>query len=206
MKQKPMLFHKLNMQRQGKGREVIGLIGTHHGTGVTYTGLMLAFYLAEELGKRTAFLECNDHHDMRLIQEAYEWSTEEAYSFSYNQVTCYKEVHPNRISDIYGEDFDCLILDLGTDFHRNREELQRCSTKIVVGGRSEWDFMKLIKFLENCKTYNGSDSWLYFIPQADEKTVKRISKELDRKVWSVPAAQDPVLPSKNVNYFFSKIF
>jgi len=206
MKRKPMLFHKIMNGPFGGGREVIGLIGTHHGVGVTHTGLMLAFYLGEELGKKTAFLECNNHHDMMLIQEAYDWNEEGDGSFSFHQITCFKEVTSNRIINIFGEAYDCLILDFGTDFLSNREEFLRCSTKIVVGGSSEWDIQKLSRFTEATKVIHGSASWKYFIPQADDKKVTRISNELQRKVWSVPRTEEPTLPSYTSCRFFSRLF
>jgi hypothetical protein len=205
MRHKPMLFNKIINNSCGKGREVIGLIGTHHGCGVTYTGLMLAFYMGEELGKRTAFLECNDHDDMRLIQDAYDWTEEDSF-FSFHQITCYSRVKPKCISEIFGEGYECLILDFGTDFTESKEEFLRCSTKIVVGGRSEWDIPKLVSFTEDSEVIRGSDSWLYFIPQSNEKTAERISKEIKRKVWMVPYVEEPTLTSRISNRFFGKHF
>jgi hypothetical protein len=201
-----MLFNKIATGHKGRGREVIGLIGTHHGVGVTYTGLMLAFYMGEETGKKTAYLECNQHHDMRLLQSVYEWSHEEEYFFSFHQITCYREVSQKRISEIFGEDYECLILDFGIDFTSNKEEFLRCSTKIVVGGRSEWDLLKLLRFTKASENIRGSDAWLYFIPQANDKIATKISKEVKRKVWPVPEIVEPTLPSHNSNRFFSKIF
>jgi hypothetical protein len=80
---------------------------------------------------------------MMLIQNAYEWSREEAYSFSFRKVTCYRDVTKQQITEILGEDYECFILDLGADFIDSREEFLQCSTKIVkrpVGmGPSEAD-------------------------------------------------------------------
>jgi 1,4-alpha-glucan branching enzyme len=201
-----MLYDKVLEARHGKGREIIGLIGTHHGTGVTHTGLMLAFYMGEEIGRKTAFLECNDHQDMRLIQNAYEWSAEEKASFSFHQITCYKEVDPKRISEIFGENYECIIFDFGTDFAANREEFLRCRIKIVVGGGSEWDIQKLVRFMKATQVVRGSDAWLYFIPRANERNVLKISKEINRRVWTVPVSEEPTIPSHITNRFFDRIF
>jgi len=206
MKRKPMLLKKIAGKNFGKGREVIGLIGTHHGVGVTHTALSLAFYMCEGLGKKTAFLECNEHHDMTLIQKVYEWSLEEANSFSFHQITCYPEVGTNRIAQLLGEDYDCFILDFGTDSKANKDEFLRCGTKIVVGGRSEWDRLKLIHFAKASETIRGSDAWLYLIPQANDKMILKIRKEIDCKVLSVPVNQEPTIPSYNINRFFGELF
>jgi hypothetical protein len=206
MRRKPILLKKIAGKNLGKGREVIGLIGTHHGVGVTYTALMLAFYMCEGLGKKTAILECNEHHDMSLIQNAYEWGHEETNSFSFHQITCYPEVDPNRIVELFGEDYDCFILDFGTDIIANKDEFLRCGTKIIVGGRSEWDRLKLLQFSKASETMSGSDTWLYFIPQANIKTLSKIRREVARKVLSVPGNQEPTIPSHITNRFFGELF
>lgn len=205
MKRKPILYNKVWESRHGRGREVIGLIGTHRGAGVTHTGLMLAFYMGEEIGKKTAFIECNDHHDMQLIQNAYEWSSEKAAVFAYNQITCYREADPKRISEIFGEDYECIIFDFGTDFAANREEFLRCQKKIVVGGRSEWDIQKLARFSKATEAIRGSDAWIYFIPQANERSVLKLSKEINRKVCAVPVTEEPTAPSHITNRFFGRV-
>jgi hypothetical protein len=206
MKHKPMLLEKIRGKNLGRGREVIGLIGTHHGVGVTHTALMLAFYMGEEHGKKTALLECNEHQDLRLIQTAYEWSREEASFFTFHKITFHPEVNPNHISELLGEDFDCFILDFGTDRNRNKDEFLRCGTKIVVAGRSEWDRQKLHRFVNASKAMRGSENWLYLIPQANDKTVTSLKREVERKVYAVPVNQEPTRPSHNSYRFFSTLF
>lgn len=206
MKRKPMLFQKLQGTGQGRVREVIGLIGTHRGVGVTHTALMLAFYMGEELGRKTALLECNNHRDLELVQEAYEWSRSELHSFSFHKISCYKEVFPERIPDIYGEEYECLILDFGDEFQKSREEFLRCTTKIVIGGAAEWELLKLHRFVQEADILRGCDSWLYFIPQASDRKVIRVTKEIKRKVWSVPRMEEPTLPSRTSYRFFNQLF
>lgn len=206
MKHKPMLFNKLSTPGKGIRREVIGLIGIRHGVGVTHTGLMLAFHMGEELGKRTAYLECNNHQDMSLIQGAYEWTSEEDDSFSFHLITCYKEKSKLSIPEIINEDFESIILDFGTDFITNREEFLRCDHKIILGGSSEWDYKKLMDFTEAVKTIRGSASWLYFIPQASDNRVKRIQNEVTGKVYAVPYKEEPTMPSRETRQFFNRVF
>ena len=191
MKRSPILLKKLTEDGKGRFREVIGLIGTHRGVGVTYTGLMLSFYYGEELGRKTAFLECNQHHDMSLIQNAYEWSGEEGDCFSFHRITCYKEVRSNRIKQIIGEDYDSIILDFGTDVLENREEWLRCTTKIVVSGQSEWDILKLKEFVMNSQQVHGNEHWLYYLPRGRARIVDILKKDVKRKIWAVPDVKEP---------------
>lgn len=206
MKRKPILFNKLALKSGGLHREVIGLIGIHHGAGVTHTGLMLAFHMGEELGKRTAYLECNSHQDMALVQRAYEWTKEETNSFSFHGITCFKEVERSGIPEIFNENYECIILDFGIDFITNKEEFLRCDHKIVVGGSSEWDMIKLLDFSECARVMKGSASWLYFIPYAGIHKIKRIQSEVAGRVYSVPYKEEPTLSSRETRQFFNRVF
>jgi hypothetical protein len=206
MKHKPILLSKLSKDRRGGFREVIGLIGTHHGVGVTHTGLLLAFYFGEELGKKTALIECNGHRDMQLIEQAYEWSNEEDNTFSFHQITCYKEVRSGQMPQILGEDYEYVILDFGTDLATNREELLRCSTKIVVGGRSEWDILKLKEFIRNTEVIRGSEHWICYLVRAKDQTVQKVKKDLKQRIWALPNIEDPTRISSNVRLFLKQCF
>jgi hypothetical protein len=206
MKRRPILLKKLTVQKQQRiCREVIGLMGTHHGAGVTFIGLMLAFYMGEELGRKTAFLEYNRHQDMRLIQRAYEWSNAEEYSFSYRQITCYREVKPEKIADILGEDYDCVIVDFGTDFTDSKNEFLRCTRKIVVGDGSEWNQLKLLQFAEATRAIRGNEAWLYLIPQAKERVISKMKRELKHEVLSVPMEPEPTRLSRSSKQFFKEL-
>lgn len=205
MKRKPILFHKITLHNNHKHREVIGLYGTHHGVGVTYTGLMLAFYLGEELGKKTAFVECNDHHDMEYIHTAYDWTKEVDNTFSFGQITCYKEFASKRIPELMNEDYDCLVFDFGSDFLQYKEEFLRCQTKIVVGGRSVWDIQKLLQFINATKEIKGSAFWKYVIPQAENKLINRLKHESHKKIWTIPLTEEPTVSTRATNRVFANL-
>lgn len=205
MKRKPILLKKLTRESRGRFREVIGLIGTHAGAGVTHTGLMLAFYLGEELGRKTAFLECNNHRDMSLIQKAYEWSNEEETSFCFRNITCFKNVLPDRVVDILGEDYEYVIIDFGTDLKGNRDEFLRCSMKAVVGGHSEWDVQKLLWFIKSYEILRGGEDWIYLIPQAGERLINRLKKETRCRICAIPYADDPTRPNRSTRQLFKEM-
>lgn len=205
MKHKPMLLQKILSGNRGSGKSSIGLIGCHHGAGVTYTGLMLAFYIAGELGRKTAFIECNKHQDMRLIEEAYEWTSSDSDSFSFQNISCYKELALDRIPQIYGEDYEALIFDFGIDLNNNINEFLRCNTKIIVAGRSEWELIKLKKFVEHTRYISGSTNWIYLLRQADTRTIRKLNYETGLTFLSIPAVADPVMPTRSISRFFSML-
>ncbi|MDF2541943.1 MAG: hypothetical protein K0S47_1661 [Herbinix sp.] len=192
MKKKPMLMKKVLDYKPLFSREIVGLIGTHRGAGVTHTGLMLAIYMGEELQKRTALLEVNDHYDMEVIEQSYEWDNFEDESFSYQNITCYKKVTLDQVPDLLNEPFDCFILDFGTDFSTCRKEFLRCTKKLVIGSQAEWNQWKLLRFHDSVKGIKGSDTWIYLIPYATDKTIKNLTHEFNRRIYTLPFEINPI--------------
>lgn len=142
---------------------------------------------------------------MELIQAAYEWSEENSHSFSFHSITCLKELSPNRVTELYGEDYECIIFDFGADLSACREEFLRCNKKLVIGGRSEWEILKLKGFYNFNKELSGSSTWLYFIPLASDRIIRRLRDELGPNVWRLPAIEEPTLPNSSVSRVFSKL-
>ena len=205
MKRKPRLMKKLSADKRNGVREVIGLIGIRPGSGVTYTGLMLAFYMAEELGRKTAFLECNTHQDFRLLQWAYDWTAEENKSFSFYQLTCYRDKRPEELSELFGDNYECIIIDFGCDCTEYASSLRLCTRKIILSGSSEWDLMKLKQFVEKSYAVRGNESWCYLIPQAKESTIVKLRKELKRNVMAVPQEQEPTRLKRSSRLFLQEL-
>jgi hypothetical protein len=206
MKQKPMLFKKLSRIGYQNSHEVIGIIGTHHGVGVTHTALMLAFYFGGELGRKTAILECNSNQDMELIREAYEWKYNEEGQFYFQNVTCYERVEKEEFFDILARDYECIIVDFGRGSDWTLQEFLRCTKRIVISGRSAWDLAKLERFTIDNHGLGIGESCCYLIPQADNKTITTISNKIKRKTWAVPFNSEPTRLNEESYYFFKKIF
>lgn len=205
MKRKPMLFDKVKEGRKNKTKESIGLVGAHRGAGVTYTGLLLAFYMGEEMGIKTAFLECNNHHDMEMMQTAYEWSREDKASFSFGNVTIFKDFALDRLPEVFSEEYECFILDFGTEFMANKDEFLRCGRKLILGGQGEWNRQKLVKFINVIRPLKGSGSWTILIPCAEPKVIGSLKSGTGRIFYAVPYESDPTMPSRETARLFDKL-
>lgn len=203
MIRKPMLYQRI--LRGSCHREVIGLIGVHPGAGVTYTGLMLAFYLGETLGRKTMYIECSGHHDFELLQQTYLWSCESFRSFSYGNITLYKGVTEKEIPELLGEDYDFILLDFGHDIRTNREEFLRCSRKLVLGGWTEWNYRKLGAFICSAGELKGNETWSYLIPFAGHKVIYSMQQDYNRKFYPLPLERDPMKPSKETEKLFQRL-
>lgn len=206
MKRKPMLLKKLSVAKSHEGKRTIGLIGINRGVGVTYTGMLLANYFSLEKASKTAYLECNNHMDFKRLQEAYEWSKEDEYSFSLDRLTYYKQVSRKQIPSILNRDFDCFILDFGRDFINSMEELIRCDDKIIIGGSAIWNQSRMLALLESIEDIGGGSRWKHMIPCADMRTVMGMTHETGRCFYSIPYEPDPISLSRETQRLFYKLF
>mgnify|MGYP003750945119 CR=1 FL=1 len=204
MKKPPILLKKLSRKESQPGKLVIGVLGTHIGVGVTHLCLLLANYLSEWLGKKVAYIECYPRKDIQHLQYIYEGSEkgmEKGY-FHIHRVTYFKCVRPMEIAEVIGGSYDCIILDMGTEFTKNQNEFLRCDLKLVISSLVPWKQQELEKFLEHTKHVKQSEEWLYLIPFGQKEDIKQISKEMGRKFYSVPYEPDPFVLSAETIYFF----
>lgn len=201
-----MLYSKLSVNASHQGRRIIGLIGINRGVGVTYTGMLLAYYFSSEKRNKTAYLECNSHLDFARLQEAYEWSNEDERTFTLDRTTYYKQVAKNQIPEILNDDYDCYILDFGTDYTSFMKEFIRCGNKIIIGDSAIWNQSRMITFLKSIENNKGSKNWTYMIPYADKRLVLGMANETDRCFIGIPFEPDPTSLSKETHRLFHKLF
>ncbi len=208
MQREPILMKKIKKEKV-QGKFIIGLIGTHPGAGVTHLGIMLSNYFSEYLGCKTAFLECGSGSDFQYLQQYFYDPGEDIYNrdfFTIHRVTFYKKRNLQGIPEIIGDQYDCIVLDLGTDMVKNKSEFLRCDKKIVVSSLSVWKEHEMRQFIENTKHLRNSEQWTYVIPFTDHAAVNRVSKKLHRKVYGIPYEPDPFFLTVSVINYFQKFF
>ncbi|MDD4111983.1 MAG: hypothetical protein PHC56_03000 [Herbinix sp.] len=206
MKRKPMLLRRLSASISPQNKLTIGLLGVNRGVGVTYTGMLLASYFASERRFKTAYLECNNHRDFALLREAYEWSKENDYSFSLDRITYFKQVTLNRIPEILGGDYDCYILDFGTNYTVAMDEFIRCGNKIIIGDIAIWNQIRMVSFIKDMESIKGSKHWIHMIPYAKDNLIKRISIETKRCFFRIPYEPEPTSLSRDTHKLFHGLF
>ncbi len=206
MKRKSMLLKRLSASIDLQNKLTFGLLGINRGVGVTYTGMLLASYFAREKRFRTAYLECNNHTDFELLRGAYEWSKENESSFSLDKITYFKQVAFSCIPEILGDDYDCYILDFGTNYTDAMDEFIRCGNKIIIGDIAIWNQIRMVSFIEDMENMKGSKHWLHMIPYAKDNLIKRISIETKRNFLRIPYESDPTSLSKDTHKLFHSLF
>lgn len=208
MQREPILMKKLDRDR-ARGKLVIGLIGTHSGAGVTHLGISLAAYFSEYQRRNTAYVECSSHNDLSNLQKnCTDISEDTCYQgfFTHRRVTFYKNRNLLNIPEIIGGQFECIILDMGTDIVKNKSEFLRCDKKIVVSSLAVWKRQELNKFILNTAHINNCEQWIYAIPFTTNKEIKEALKKQRKKLYAVPYEPDPFYLTKEVIQLFQRLF
>lgn len=196
MKRTNILLKRLDKIDKLEGKIVIGVIGTHKGVGVTHISILLANYFNKWAGKQTAFVEYGAQNEIGYLEENYENGMDK--QFKLHGVTYYKNVHDKDMGTIMGGNYQCIILDLGTDFNKGRNEFLRSDKKIIIGSSSQWkkgEMQKLFQGVHEIKEEN----WTYILPFAKENEIKVLMKEYDETFYSFPFEPSPfVISAKTV--------
>ena len=198
-----ILLKRLDKTDKLEGKIVIGVIGTHKGVGVTHTSILLANYFSRWVGKHTAFVEYGAQNEIGYLEKRYE-NNMNRY-FKMHGVTYYKNVHDKDIGSIMGGNYQCIILDLGTDFNKSRSEFLRSDKKIIIGSKSQWKRGKTGKFLNGIHEVNEGN-WIYMIPFAKENEISALMKEYDETFYSFPYEPTPFVISAKTVEKLQKIF
>lgn len=206
MDKKPMLFRKLREDGRCHPRNIIGLMGVHPGAGVTYTSIMISFFMGENLGRKTALVESNEHSDFNRLQKVFQWSKEETNFFSFANIDFYKNGNSKLITKLLADDYESYVLDFGYDYKNNWDELSRCDVKIIVCGHAEWNQQKLIHFMQQTEIGKQNNTWKILIPCANKNVIQRLRTINKIRVDSTPYQDDPTKLSKEVVKKFKEIF
>ena len=207
MQRTPILMKKLARERS-QGKLVIGLIGTHSGAGVTHLGLMLAHYFSEYQGQKTAYIECGHHNELDFLQQAFFDPAEDSYNretFRLRRITFHKNRSLQGIPEIVGDQYDCVILDLGTDMAKHKSEFLRCDKKVVIGSLAIWKQHGFEKFINNYGHIKNSEQWIYVSPFTTDRSLKEAVKKLNKNIYGIPYEPDPFLLSEELIRFFQRI-
>lgn len=191
-----------------QGKLVIGILGTHKGCGVTHLGIMMANYLSNYMGYRTAFLECYPQNDIQHLQNYVyrdDFVAKEQEEFKIRHVSYHRSVQEHTLPEVFGDAYDGVVLDLGSDFVRNKNEFLRCDKRIVVSSLAAWKHHELERFIKNSNYIKSSSQWLYMIPFGQKRDIKEASKDFHKEIYGIPYETDPFTISKSTLQLFQKL-
>lgn len=134
------MFRKKSVKKQFK---CIAFISTGEGCGCTHMAIATANFLQLLYRKRTALIELNGSKDFAKIEETYADSIyqkseydEEMYSI--HRVDYYKNAGHEKFFDIYSDTYEYMVLDIGDEIARHREEIILSDIRCLIGNFTPW--------------------------------------------------------------------
>jgi len=194
------------IKEKRKGKFIVGVCSTHPNAGATHFSMLLATYLSEWLGLKTAYIDFEDKAGLCNLEYYFLKNKEpkESY-FTVGRVTFYNYENLYRLSEIIGGDTDCVILDMGHHILENMNEFIRSDIKVVLSSLAVWKQDKLHYFLETVNnTYPGTE-WKYVIPFVNEKAMKEAGAFYNVDLYQMPYEPDPFMINAAVIRFFNRV-
>lgn len=125
--------------------------------------------------------------------------------FKLQGVTYYKNVHEKDIGTIMSGNYQCIILDLGMDFNKGRNEFLRSDKKIILSSKSQWKKYEFQKFLDGVRQVKEVN-WTYILPFARGNELSAFKKEFYETFYSFPFEPTPFELSAKTVETLQKIF
>ncbi|WP_313578552.1 hypothetical protein [Lacrimispora sp.] len=185
-------------------QEIIGIIGTGRGVGVTHFTVMTAGYLGGVLRKRCAVLEWNSHGDFRNMRKLCAKEQSQAGSFHILEADYYERAGIDTLLLCKKSGYQAVIVDYGTVRDGNLEEFLRCDRQFVLGSLSEWQMETFLEFERKGK--KAEKSWKTLVSFGSEEARKNAEKKLDIPISRIPVSVDVFAVTGEIIGFYQQFF
>jgi hypothetical protein len=193
-------------RRSGKkpvSREIIGIIGTGRGVGVTHFAVMTAGYLGGVLRKRCAVLEWNSHGDFRNLRKLCAEEQARAGGFKILEGDYYERAGIDTLLLCKKSGYQAVIVDYGTVKEGNLEEFLRCDRQFVLGSFSEWQLEAFLEF--EGKGKKAEKSWKTLVSFGSEEARRNAEKKLHIPIARIPVSVDVFAVTGEIIEFYQRL-
>lgn len=184
--------------------ELIGIIGTGRGTGVTHFSVMTAGYLSGVMRMRCAVLEWNHHETFSCMGAACSSGKKGENPFRVLETDYFGRAGIDTLLLCKKSGYHAVIVDYGTAKEGNLEEFFRCSRQFIIGSLSEWQIGEFLEFEKRgIKTEKSWDSLVSF---GSEEARTSLEKRLKVPVRRIPFSIDPFSVTAETISFYEQLF
>lgn len=176
-------------------------MGYEHGMGVTHLSIALACYTSRWLHARTAVVEYGERDTLVRLSDL-----GVAEGFRRGGVDYFPAATLRDIGFIYNMDYEYIILDLGCDSRSAREELMRCSRKLIAGSLCPWRKRAYYDYIQRLTESTGNSDIFTFLALFEDKIeIKRCRRACKVRVKSVPFMENPFCVGKRETSFLHSL-
>jgi hypothetical protein len=184
--------------------ELIGIIGTGRGTGVTHFSVMTAGYLTGVMRMRCAVLEWNHHESFSCMGAACFGVKKGENPFRVLETDYFAKAGIDTLLLCKKSGYQAVIVDYGTAKEGNLEEFFRCSRQLVIGSLSEWQIGEFLEFEK--RGIKTEKSWNSLVSFGSEEARKSLEKRLKAPVRRIPFTIDPFSVTAETISFYEQLF
>jgi len=173
----------------------IGVASAQGGAGATHFCLCLSSFLAGVMGYRVCLVSLagSDDHSFLLNDKMKVLEGK----FICNGVVYASRIEKEALVYILKENYDCIILDIGTGYEEFRKEFLSCDLSYVVARLDDIGMHTTRAFFQKHTKDNKYIKYLHIF--GSRKNARKILKEFGQYVTSLPFEQDARrLSSKNL--------
>lgn len=174
-------------------------MGSVKGAGCTHFAIALAQSVRMVYGKKTAIIELNGSNDFERIKNEYvrhniKKDNGETDVYDIHNVSYYKKIGHDRFFEIYGDSYEYIILDIGSNFQKQKEKIIISDIKCLIVCHTPW------KYEDNNKAIEWFDNNL---PNEDFKCFNSFGVPYNKKIFrQVPVYANPFELDKKLFSFF----
>jgi hypothetical protein len=164
--------------------------GLDKGVGATHFSILLANYYGEVLGKNTAIIDINKDNDYSYMGEVCSGKCT-AEIFKVRNITFYPSVNMSKLAEIYNSNYNSIIIDIGCNYRKLRNEISMCDKKYLIGTASMWRLRETISRYEIVNEYVGEQQWKYLYSFGDKQTAETIECTMGIQLHNIPYINNP---------------
>ncbi|GLC83246.1 hypothetical protein [Lacrimispora brassicae] len=194
----------LHTGKKPVSREIIGIIGTGRGVGVTHFTVMTAGYLGGVLRKKCAVLEWNSHGDFRNMRKLCGKERAQAGCYQILEADYYERAGIDTLLLCKKSGYQAVIVDYGAVKEGNLEEFLRCDRQFVLGSLSEWQMEAFLEF--EGKGKKVEKGWKTLVSFGSEEARRNAEKRLKIPISRIPVSVDAFAVTGEVIGFYQQFF
>lgn len=181
-----------------KRTKMIGVTGVAAGVGATHFSIALANYVANVLQQKVVYISFEEKSEVSNMI----LSKQQEYEF---MNVCYCSCATAiRISELWNEGYDYMILDFGKDFPTYRAEFLRCEKKVVLGSLILWKKAYFDQRMETLKKEMHYETWDYYALFGIKEDKKEFKIDYGISIRTFPYIEDPFQIKKETYAFFQE--
>ncbi len=194
----------LHTGKRPVSQEVIGIIGTGRGVGVTHFTVLTAGYLGGVLRKKCAVLEWNSREDFKNMRMMCGKEKAQAGYFQILEADYYERAGIDTLLLCKKSGYQAVIVDYGTVKEGNLDEFLRCDRQFVLGSLSEWQMEAFLEF--EGKGKKAEKGWKTLVSFGSEEARKSAEKRLKIPIFRIPVSVDVFAVTSEIIGFYQQFF